>query len=295
MSSVSETTIEQATLEDEACPECAGRVLPDGFEDVCQSCGLVVDADPLDRGPEWRAFTATEHAERARCGPPRDPTLHDRGLGSTIGGYHNFNYRQRRVHSQARRPDRATRGRAYAFGELRRLADVLDLPEVVAASACRLFEQAQDDGLAQGLSYEGVSTACLIAAARVHGHACPFDRAEAASRIDERSRGAAGLYRCYSKLVEELGVPVPPPKPETLVGGICRELGLGAGVQTAAERRCRDVDGADVAGRKPSGVAAAAVYLACGREVTQPTVGEAAGCSAVTLRKLMRILEADDG
>jgi transcription initiation factor TFIIIB Brf1 subunit/transcription initiation factor TFIIB len=39
-----------------ACPECDGDVRASGDESVCAECGLVVSADRLDRGPEWRSF-----------------------------------------------------------------------------------------------------------------------------------------------------------------------------------------------------------------------------------------------
>ncbi|MFB6207119.1 MAG: TFIIB-type zinc ribbon-containing protein, partial [Haloglomus sp.] len=43
-----------------ACPECGGDLATDTEhgETVCQDCGLVVDEDEIDRGPEWRAFDA---------------------------------------------------------------------------------------------------------------------------------------------------------------------------------------------------------------------------------------------
>ncbi|MFB6192570.1 MAG: TFIIB-type zinc ribbon-containing protein, partial [Haloarculaceae archaeon] len=39
-----------------ACPECGGSVVADSErgETVCEECGLVVEDDNIDRGPEWR-------------------------------------------------------------------------------------------------------------------------------------------------------------------------------------------------------------------------------------------------
>ena len=41
------------------CPECGSKQLVHDYERaelVCQHCGLVLDDDFIDRGPEWRAF-----------------------------------------------------------------------------------------------------------------------------------------------------------------------------------------------------------------------------------------------
>ena len=42
----------------EECPDCGCKVLEtgqDGFV-ACRDCGLVVEADIIDYGPEWRNF-----------------------------------------------------------------------------------------------------------------------------------------------------------------------------------------------------------------------------------------------
>jgi transcription initiation factor TFIIB len=44
------------------CPECGSRQLVHDYERaelVCNECGLVVDEDFIDMGPEWRAFDTT--------------------------------------------------------------------------------------------------------------------------------------------------------------------------------------------------------------------------------------------
>ncbi|MFB6298026.1 MAG: TFIIB-type zinc ribbon-containing protein, partial [Salinirussus sp.] len=65
-------TRERATEDDEeeqqesetklTCPECGGRLASDTEhgETVCEDCGLVVEEDEIDPGPEWRAFDAKE-------------------------------------------------------------------------------------------------------------------------------------------------------------------------------------------------------------------------------------------
>ncbi|MEF8820730.1 MAG: TFIIB-type zinc ribbon-containing protein, partial [Halovenus sp.] len=64
---------EQST-EDETlvCPECGGKLASDSEhgETVCKECGLVVEEDEIDPGPEWRAFDSKEKDEKSRVGAP---------------------------------------------------------------------------------------------------------------------------------------------------------------------------------------------------------------------------------
>jgi len=39
-------------------PECVGRVTTNTVETVCEDCGLVIDEQRIDHGPEWRAYEA---------------------------------------------------------------------------------------------------------------------------------------------------------------------------------------------------------------------------------------------
>ena len=72
-----ERTDEQETEESETdeqvvCPECGGNLASDTEhgETVCEDCGLVVEEDEIDPGPEWRAFDSREKDEKSRVGAP---------------------------------------------------------------------------------------------------------------------------------------------------------------------------------------------------------------------------------
>ncbi|MDX1745193.1 MAG: TFIIB-type zinc ribbon-containing protein, partial [Halobacteriales archaeon] len=55
------------------CPECGSNNLvksSDRAELVCDECGLVVEEEQIDPGPEWRAFNHQERQEKSRVGAP---------------------------------------------------------------------------------------------------------------------------------------------------------------------------------------------------------------------------------
>lgn len=68
--------------ESNQCPECDGRVITNIKETVCKNCGLVIDEQRLDHGPEWRTYDADE---RERTGAPLTVARHDRGISTEIG------------------------------------------------------------------------------------------------------------------------------------------------------------------------------------------------------------------
>ena len=70
-----------------SCPECSSQNLIHDYERaelVCGDCGLVVDADFVDEGPEWRAFDHDQRMKRSRVGAPMTYTIHDKGLSTMI-------------------------------------------------------------------------------------------------------------------------------------------------------------------------------------------------------------------
>lgn len=280
----------------DTCPECGGDVREEATERVCPDCGLVVDTDPLAYGYRPRYFGDSNRGDPRRHGPPTDHARHDRGLGSQIGHRDGLPGRQRLLDRYVQAGSHTDRARRYVFGEIDRMSDRLDLPEVAEDTACRLFREAQDANLVLGRSMDVLAAAALAIAARVHGAAVPVDRVREVGRFDEQN-GACGLWTAYKLLVDELGLPVPPPDPAALVGGLCRELGLKASTQTAAERLIREADGTALSGRHPMGVAAGAVWLATGRRVapTQTTIADAADVTAPTVRAAARVLEGADG
>ncbi|MEF8778559.1 MAG: TFIIB-type zinc ribbon-containing protein, partial [Natronomonas sp.] len=85
-----ETEVEQTnehaqTEETLTCPECSGQLKNEGAETVCTECGLVVEEDEIDRGPEWRAFDSAEKDKKSRVGAPTTKMMHDDGLSTNIG------------------------------------------------------------------------------------------------------------------------------------------------------------------------------------------------------------------
>jgi transcription initiation factor TFIIB len=292
------------------CPECGGSVVTDEGhgETVCSECGLVVEADSVDRGPEWRAFDAQERDQKSRVGAPTTNTMHDKGLSTNIDwrdkdAYGNsLSNRQRRKMQRLRKwnerfrtRDSKERNLKQALGEIDRMASALGLPENVRETASVIYRRALDEDLLPGRSIEGVSTACVYAAARMAGVPRSLDELTGVSRVDKDE-----VARTYRYVARELKLEVKPADPEQYVPRFASDLDLSEETETRACQLLKTAKDQGVhSGKSPVGLAAAAVYAAsllCNEKTTQAAVGEVADISEVTIRnRYHELLEAQEG
>jgi transcription initiation factor TFIIB len=271
-----------------ACPECSGDVRASGDESVCSSCGLVVAADRLDRGPEWRSF-ADDDTDPKRTGAPLTRSRHDRGLSTEIGSVRATGRKRRqwarlrRQHSRTQIRSKRERNQVYAFTEVRRVVDRLSLPDRVRDGACSLVRSAQDADLLRGRSLEGFAAAGVYAAARIQSVARTRAEVIEAARASEAELAAA-----YDALNRELGLPTGPTDPGEFVPRFASRLDVPATVERRAlELAEATVERGVAVGRDPSGVAAACLYTAAreaGTDLTQAEAADAADVTPVTVR-----------
>ncbi|MFW5916983.1 MAG: transcription initiation factor IIB [Halorubrum sp.] len=292
------------------CPECDGQLATDTEhgETVCVDCGLVVEEDEIDRGPEWRAFDSKEKDSKSRVGAPTTNMMHDKGLSTNIGWQDKDAYgrslssrqrqkmqRLRTWNERFRTRDSKERNLKQALGEIDRMASALGLPDNVRETASVVYRRALDEDLLPGRSIEGVATASLYAAARQAGTPRSLDEIAAVSRVEKDE-----IARTYRYVVRELKLEIQPADPESYVPRFASDLGLS----DEAERRARSLlDTAKAqgihSGKSPVGLAAAAVYAASllvNEKVTQSEVSDVANISEVTIRnRYHELLEAEDG
>ena len=72
------------------CPSCgSGDIIFDSErgEYVCNNCGLVIEENVTDTGPEWRAFDTDQRNARARTGAPIKYMKPNKGLVTEIDMY----------------------------------------------------------------------------------------------------------------------------------------------------------------------------------------------------------------
>jgi transcription initiation factor TFIIB len=273
----------------QCCPECDGRVRDEGTETVCERCGLVLGEDPIDHGPEWRSFD-DDDTDPSRTGAPLTRSRHDRGLSTNIGYSARLKgrkrrriVRMRRHHNRSKIATKKERNQVYAFTEIRRLTGTLQLPEPIRDRACVLFESAQEIDLLRGRSLEGFAAAAVYATCRTESVSRTLNEIVETARASE-----AELKTAYNALNREIGLPTGPIDPGEYIPRFACELGLPRSIERhACELVAEAHDNGLVAGRNPSGVAAACLYTAAQEncyDLTQADAADVAGVTPVTLR-----------
>lgn len=280
---------------DTNCPECDGRIRADGGERACEACGLIVEERRIDHGPEWRTFD-DDTESKSRVGAPRTTTRHDGGLSTTIGYKSDAGgkqlpgkkrrrlHRQRREHSRAQFDSKQERNEMYGLAEIRRLYGALELPKSIWEQACELFSRAQEADLFVGRIINGFTAASVYAACRCAGLPHQIE-----TFADHARCPLQKIRNAYAAMRVELGLEPQLRSPSDYIPKLVSAGELSPTANRLARTLVDRVEAADgCGGARPSGVAAACVYIASQEgdpnPVTQEAIGEAAHVSEHTVR-----------
>ena len=281
------------------CPECGSARLMRDYECaeiVCMSCGIVVDSKIADRGPEWRAFDHEQRSKRTRVGAPLTYTIHDKGL-STMIDWHDRDiygkrlnpgqkaqiYRLRKWQRRIRVSDATERNLAFALSEISKIDNNLHLPKNILETASVIYRKAVKEHLIRGRSIQGVTAAAIYVACRQCRLARTLEEIAQASNIAKKEVG-----RSYRFLVKELDYFIPPVKPSQYVTKFSNQLIMQGKVEEIAHKILNTAQELKLtSGRGPTGIAAAASYIASvltGERKTQREIAEIAQVTEVTIR-----------
>ncbi len=284
-----------ATKRVRKCPECGSKKFtedPQRGELICSKCGLVLKEEIIDRSQEWRAFDSEQMSRRARTGAPLTFTKHDKGLTTEIGkglgelykvpGKKRAQYyRLRKWHK--RLIESKDRNLSFALSELQRIVSFLNLPKPVHEKIAQYYEQAVDKGLVRGRSIESVIAALVYAVSRQFRTPRTLDEIAEASGLEKREIG-----RTYRYVARELRIRILPADSRDFVPRFCSMLNLSDKVQADAIRILKKAKKSDItSGKGPTGVAAAAIYVACvlnDEKRTQREVASVVNVTEVTIR-----------
>ena len=281
------------------CPKCGSTNLSRDYrrgELICNDCGLVIEEDFIDHGPEWRAFDSEQREKRARVGAPMTYTIHDKGLSTMISwtnrdAYGKFIptrnraqlYRLRKWQTRTRISDSIERNLALALSALDQMSSALSLPKNVRETAAMIYRKAVRKKLIRGRTIEGVTAAVLYAACRQ----CNVPRTlEEIGNIAQMKKKEIG--RNYRNILHRLELKLLPTTPQDYISRFCSELKLSSDVQAKTLEILQEATHQEItSGRGPTGIAAASIYIAsvlCGEQRTQREIAEVAGVTEVTIR-----------
>ncbi len=281
------------------CPKCGSTHLARDYERgelTCLDCGFVIDEGYIDQGPDWRAFDAEQKEERVRTGAPMTYTIHDKGLSTEISWKNKDSYgkniptrnrsqlyRLRKWQRRIKVSNAAERNLSQALQELERMASNLNLSKEVREAAAVIYRKAVRENMIRGRSIEGVVAASIYAACRQLGIPRTLEEIASITRIKKKDIGR--IFRIMSRTLK-LGLF--PSKPEEYVDRFCAKLNLSPKVKNRTMEIIKMAEEKGLSsGRGPTGLVAAALYIASVMENerrTQREIAEVAGVTEVTIR-----------
>ncbi|MEM5829839.1 MAG: transcription initiation factor IIB [Candidatus Aenigmatarchaeota archaeon] len=283
------------------CPECGSINLiedPNRGEVICKDCGLVLKEEIIDTGQEWRAFDSEQMSRRARGGAPLTFTKHDKGMtteiGKGVGELYKVPVKKRAQYYRLTKWHKRLikskdRNLSFALSELQRIVSFLNLSKSIHERIARYYEEAVNKGLVRGRSIESVIAALTYAVSREFGSPRTLDEISEASGVEKREIG-----RTYRYIARELDLRILPADPITFVPRFCSMLGLSDKVQAKAIEILKKAKKSEItSGKGPTGVAAAAIYIASvlvGEKRTQREVADIVGVTEVTIRNRQKEL-----
>jgi len=282
-----------------ACPECGSTDIaqdPATGEIICRNCGYVIGQEVIDVTQEWRAFDSDQMSRRARGGAPITYSKHDLGLTTEIGkGVLELHkvapskraqyYRMTKWHKRLIRSK--DRNLSYALSELQRVVSYLGLSRAIHEKIAKYYNEAVNRGLVRGRSIEAIIAALTYAVCREMGNPRTLEEIIEACNVDKREVG-----RAYRYLARELKLRILPVAPENFVPRFCSILGLSDKVQAKALEILKKVEKKGLSsGKGPTGIAAAAIYIASvlvGERRTQREIADTLGITEVTIRNRLK-------
>ncbi len=250
-------------------------------EIYCADCGLIIEEDVVDSGPEWRAFDTEQKTKRVRTGPGMSYRMHDKGLGTS---------KPKLPAGVCKLPwiNWGSKTLVFALTEIERQASMLKLPADIREETALLYRKAAKQNLIKGRSIEELVSAMLYIVCRQYGLPRTLKEIAKVSRSSLKK-----IRRAYLALMRELGLKLAPVEPSQYVPRLCSELGLSEATrEKAIEILKRNKDAIASKGWTPIGTAAAAIYIVTtlNKEVycSEKEIAKVAGTTEVTIRNRSR-------
>ena len=272
---------------------------PESGEIICSICGLVVQENMEDTKLQYY-----EKGIDTRGKEPSSFTHYDMGL-STIIGKTDIDAKGQRIQPSGHSAIQNLRNWDHriqlhnsrdmnmkrAFNTLNRLKDKLRLSDVTIEKVAYIYRKALLNQLIRGRSIDSI----VVAAAYIGmGEALSLTSLKEISEISNIHQKTIG--RMVRLITSELGILIPVSDPIRCVTKVGNILGLSEKTKREAFDLMSHIKDSEYsAGKKPMGLAATILYIACnktGENMTQKEIAKAAGVTEVTMRNRLSDLKA---
>ena len=268
-------------------------------ERYCGKCGLVLEENMFDFGPEWRAFDMEQADKRSRTGGLLKYAKLTQGLTTEINKYDTdikgraipaerkakF-YRLRKWQKRSRMATSLQRNLSVALPELDRMCSYLNIAEQTKEACARLYRKCARDGIVRGRSIEGMVAAVIYLISREHRSPIILNELEAVSGVSKKE-----ISKSYKKIAHQMELKIPQTSAVDYVPRIASKLNASGETTAKAIKIVKTASEMGITtGRVPISIAAAAVYLAgelANDEGIKKTVKDFYGTSKNSIKERM--------
>lgn len=298
------------------CPEC--RIDPPEIQErfaegdmVCGNCGLVLSDRIVDVRSEWRTFSNDDHGndDPSRVGDAGNPLLDSNQLDTIVAvGPPGSNLGRDLSRAQNNSASDKKEGALLsAFSRITHICEADSLPKTVQDAAKQAYRIVHDRPTLRSRSTLSVIAASIIVACRYSQVPRTFKEIAALTMVPPQEIGRTFKFMervLQNTSARELGFgtqdrsatayQASQTRAEDLIRRFCSRLDLSMATTRAAEYIAQRVrDEGTLAGRSPTSVAAAAIYMATAlfdEQLPGTTIAEYTDVSDGTIRTSYRLL-----
>jgi transcription initiation factor TFIIB len=260
-------------------------------ERICSKCGLVFSERMISMELSGqRAFSSEERSKREQHGSPINALTPDIGMTTMIDKHAPMSLELKKAVKWDSRYTWKQRNMIQATSEIKRIGELLNLPQRVKELAITHYRQAYTKGLLKGRSIKAMVAACLY-------YACGSERVPRTlgDIVQKSDSNLHDITRSYQTMIRELNLPSPTLDPGLLVSKFTTDLGLPHEVETIAQKILEKYEKTySLSGKDPKGLVAAAIYLAAilnKMKLSQTKIAKIVGITEVTLRNRLKEMQ----
>ncbi|MCH9658529.1 transcription factor TFIIB [archaeon] len=269
----------------------------------CRNCGVVLLEHAVDLGRENAGQTTGEHQSNSRMGQKSSLKMADRGLstmiqaqnkdcfGRTLSADNKRSFYRLRMWDRNSKAAISKQSYIKAFTFLDGLRSKLGLPEHVVEKSAYLFRKAEQMELLRGRSSLRVMCAIVYMACRITN--TPRTLSDIADAAGIKTKVIQRIYRILHQNLDDVNSASY--SPSEFVSRISSKANLSEKTMRNARKILEFAQkSAITSGKHPMSMAAAAVYLALQEnheKVSQTTIAQISGISAVTIRNRVKEIE----
>ncbi|WP_457557100.1 transcription initiation factor IIB [Candidatus Harpocratesius sp.] len=260
-------------------------------EEICSKCGLIMDDHMISMEYSGeRAFSKAERQRRQTHGSPVNPLIPDLQMATMIDKRATMPDNLRKAIKWDSRYSWKQRNMIQATSEIKRIGELLNLPQHVKVYAIKLYRKAFTLGLLKGRSIRAMVAASIY-------YACGAEKIPRTLQniVKVSDSTFHQITKCYQSLIKELNLPSPTISPKNLVSSYISLLNLPHNVEVTAGKILDKYEKIySLSGKDPKGLVAAALYISSQLnkiKISQTKISRTVGITEVTLRNRLREMQ----